>query len=211
MNDVDWHIKGDEIGSCNCVWACPCQFEADPTEGHCHALLGYSIREGNFGDVNLDAVKFASAVSWPGPIYKGDGSVQLFLDEASTEEQRDAVLKLNSGKYGGAYFEIFSSVLPHVREPIVAPIEIECDREARTGTVRVGDIASATIEPIKSLASGEEHRVRIDLPNGFEYKQAEIGNTVNARVDGDEPLAFVIENRYGQLNPMDWTPTGVFA
>jgi hypothetical protein len=205
---VDWRILGEEVGSCNCVWACPCQFEGDPSEGDCRALIGYKINEGHFGEVNLDGVKFAGAVSWPGPIYEGDGTVQLYVDESSTDEQRDAVIKLNSGKYGGAYFEIFASVLPHVREPVIAPIEIESDREGRIGTVRVGDAASATIEPIKSPVSGEEHQVRIDLPNGFEYKQAEIGNTVAASVSGEAPLSFTLENSYGQLNPIDWSPAG---
>jgi hypothetical protein len=205
---VDWQILGEEVGTCNCVWACPCQFEGDPSEGDCHALIGYKIDEGHFGEVNLDGVKFAGVVSWPGPIYEGDGTVQLYIDESATDEQRDAVIKLNSGKYGGAYFEIFASVLPHAREPVIAAIEIESDRERRTGTVRVGDVASATIEPIKSPVSGDEHRVRIDLPNGFEYKQAEIANTVAASVSGEAPLSFTLENTYGQLNPIDWSPAG---
>lgn len=203
---VDWHIVGDEVGSCNCDWACPCQFEGDPTHGNCMALIGYSIREGHFGDVDLSGVKFAGAVSWPGPIYKGDGSVQLFIDEAASDEQRDAVIKLNSGDYGGAYFEIFASVLPHAREPVIAPIEISSDRERRIASIKVGDHASAAIEPIKSPATGDEHRVRIDLPNGFEYTQAEIGNTTSSRVSGEAPLDFSLENTYGQLNEFDWAP-----
>jgi hypothetical protein len=206
---VDWHLIGDEVGSCNCVWACPCQFEGDPSEGDCKALIGYKINQGHFGEVNLDGVNFAGAVSWPGPIYEGDGTVQLYIDESTTDEQRDAVIKLNSGEYGGSYFEIFASVLPHVREPVVAPIAIECDRDSRTGTVRVGELASLEIQPIKSPASGEEHRVRIDLPNGFEYKQAEIANTVAAGVSGNDPLSFELENSYGQLNPIDWSPAGI--
>jgi hypothetical protein len=48
--------------------------------------------------------------------------------------------------------------------------------------------------------------VRIDLPDGFEYKQAEIANAVNTRVSGAEPLSFTLENTYGQLNPFDWGP-----
>ena len=37
-------------------------------------------------------------------------------------------------------------------------------------------------EPIKNPVTGAEHRARIDLPNGFEYKIAEMGSattTVN--------------------------------
>lgn len=203
---VDWRIVGEEVGSCNCSWACPCQFEADPTHGDCHALIGYRIDEGHFGEVDLAGVKFAEAVSWPGPIYKGDGTQQLFLDEGSSDEQRDAITKLVSGEYGGAYFEIFASILPHTRDPLSVPIEIETDRERRFASVRVADGGELKIEPIKSPVDGSEHRVRIDLPEGFEYKQAEIANTVHAHVAGDAPLDFTLENSFGQLNPFDWGP-----
>jgi ATP-binding cassette subfamily B protein len=47
--------------------------------------------------------------------------------------------------------------------------------EARVATIRLGDIASTRIEPIKSPATGEEHRVRIDLPNGFDTLVGERG------------------------------------
>lgn len=59
--------------------------------------------------------------------------------------------------------------------------------------------------PIRNPVTQEEHRVRIDLPDGFEYKQAEIGNTVRARVSATEPLSFTLGNTYAQLNPLDWT------
>lgn len=203
---TSWRITGEEVGSCNCDWGCPCQFNANPTQGNCHAVIGVQIREGHFGDTRLDGVRFAEIVSWPGPIHEGDGTVQLVLDEAATPEQREAVQELSSGDHGGAYFEIFASVLPHTREPIVAPVEIETDRERRVASVRIGDIAEATIEPIKNPVTGEEHRARIDLPGGFEYTLAEVGNTVRARAGGDEPLSFTLENSYAQLNEFDWSP-----
>ena len=40
-------------------------------------------------------------------------------------------------------------------------------------------IGETNIEPIKNPVTGEEHRARIVLPDGFEYKEAEMGNTVN--------------------------------
>lgn len=200
-----WHIRGEEVGSCNCVWACPCQFEGDPSDGTCKALVGFEIREGHFGDVDLAGVRFAEIVSWPGPIYEGDGTVQLVVDESASAEQRGAIEQMASGTQGGAYFEIFSSVLPHVRDPITAPIEFETDRERRNASVRVGTVGELRIEPIRNPVSGDPHRVRIDLPDGFEYEQAEIGNTVGARVSGEAPLDFALEGTYGQLNPIDWT------
>ncbi|MGH2954855.1 MAG: DUF1326 domain-containing protein [Solirubrobacterales bacterium] len=200
-----WRIVGEEVGNCNCSWGCPCQFNGNPTHGNCHALIAYEVREGSFGDTDLAGVRWASIVSWPGAIHEGDGTIQLVVDEAASAEQREAVEKLVSGDHGGGYFEIFASVLPHVRDPLTAPIEIETDRERRIASIKVGDFAQSTVEPIKNPVTGDEHRARIDLPDGFEYKQAEIGNTVHARVAGEAPLEFTLEGTYGQLNPIDWS------
>jgi hypothetical protein len=204
--EVDWHIVGEEVGSCSCDWACPCQFEGDPTHGDCQVVAGIQISDGHFGDVDLSGVKFGELMSFPGPIYEGNGTLQVFNDKAASEEQRDAIEKLWTGDYGGAFFEIFSSVCPNKRETVIASIDIESDRERRVATIRIGDFGAATIEPIKSPATGDEHRVRIDLPNGFEYKQAEVGNTVQASASSEDPLSFSFERSYAQLNEFDWSP-----
>jgi hypothetical protein len=203
---IDWRIAGEEVGSCNCDWGCPCQFESDPTHGNCKTLIGYEIREGHFGETSLDGVRFAEVMAFPGPVYEGNGTMQLIIDEAATPEQRDAIEALVSGEHGGTYFEVFASMAPSRHETLAASVEIEADRERRVASVRVGELAECSIEPIRSPVSGDEHRVRIDLPDGFEYKQAEIANAVHTRVSGAEPLSFTLENTYGQLNPIDWSP-----
>jgi len=60
-------------------------------------------------------------------------------------------------------------------------------------------IGETNIEPIKNPVTGEEHRARIVLPDGFEYKEAEMGNTVFCRVGAGDGLAFELKNTYGQL------------
>jgi hypothetical protein len=51
---------------------------------------------------------------------------------------------------------------------------------------RIEGIVKTDVEPIKNPATGEEHRARIVLPNGFEYKEAEMGNTVDSRVSAGD-------------------------
>ena len=102
-------------------------------------------------------------------------------------------------------FEIFSAVCPHKREPIVAPITVESDRERRTAVIRIPGLGESRIEPIKNPVTGEEHRARIVLPNGFEYQEAEVGNTVSLTVTAAAPLTFAHQNTYAQLNAFDWS------
>jgi hypothetical protein len=202
---TDWSMAGEEVATCNCAWGCPCQFNALPTTGRCEALGGYQIQEGYFGDTRLDGVCFSRIFSWPGPIHEGNGTRQLIIDEQATQEQRDALIALESGEQGGAYFEVFAAVCPNVLETIFAPISFEVDRERRQATLHIPGVGEFRTEPIKNPATGEEHRARIVLPNGFEYKEAEMGNTVYVRVHSDDRVAFEHENTYAQLNAFDWT------
>ncbi len=202
---MDWRIVGEEAVCCNCAWGCPCQFNALPTHGRCEALVGLEIREGYFGDTRLNGARFARIFSWPGPIHEGDGTRQLIIDERATPEQRDALVALESGEQGGAYFEIFAAVAPNVLETVIAPITFEVDRERRQAALHVPDMGEYRAEPIKNPVTGEEHRARIVLPEGFEYQEAEMGNAVYVRVRSDERVAFEHENTYAQLNAFDWS------
>jgi hypothetical protein len=142
---------------------------------------------------------------FPKAIHEGDGHLQIVHDEDTSDEQREALEAILSGAHGGSFFEIFAAVAPNRRESVTAKVEIDVDRDKRRGTVRVGDLGESTIEPIKNPVDGSEHRVRIDLPDGFEYKQAEIGNTVSAEAKGGDELSFTMEETYAQMNAFDWS------
>ena len=202
---TDWRIAGEEVANCNCAWGCPCQFNALPTTGRCEALIGLQIREGHFGNTRLDGVRFARIYSWPGSIPEGNGTRQMIIDERATPEQRDALIALDSGEQGGTYFEIFAAVCPNVLETLFAPISLEIDRERRQASLHIPGVGESRIEPIKNPVTGEDHRAQIVLPGGFEYEEAEMGNTAYVRVESDEKVAFELEDTYAQLNAFDWS------
>jgi hypothetical protein len=169
-------------------------------------LLVWEIREGHFGDLPLDGVRFGFAVHWPGAIHEGNGTRQTVVDEGASEEQRRALNELMGGKHGGAFFEIFAAVCPNDREPAVAKINLDVDRESRRGTFRVEGLGEGRVEPIiNPEISPDEHRARINLPNGFEYQVAEIGNAVDWNVSAEEPLSFGHQNTYAQLYEFEWS------
>jgi hypothetical protein len=203
---TSWRIKGHHAGSCNCVWACPCQFNALPDKGNCEAVVAWHIEEGQFGDVSLDDVRFGFAVHWPGAIHEGRGTRQFVTDDRASDEQRAAMEALASGEHGGAYFEVFASVCPDDRPPTAARIDIDVDRDARRGSFSIAGLWESRIEPIVNPdISPDEQRVSINLPNGFEYKTAEIGNSVDWKVTADAPLNFEHENTYAQMYEFEWS------
>jgi hypothetical protein len=202
---TSWRLVGEEFGGCSCAWGCPCQFNALPTNGFCEGVAVCEIHRGHFGDTRLDGLRFAVLLHFPGAVHEGNGSRQLVVDERATPEQRAALEALHSGLHGGAIFEIFAAVITDVRETLFLPIELESDRERRTGTVSIPGVLEIRAEPIRNPVTGEEHRARIALPEGFEYKEAEVGNSVRLDVSAGEPLAYAHENTYAQFNAFDWS------
>lgn len=199
-----WRVAGEEVASCNCDWGCPCQFNAVATTGRCEALLAWDVREGHYGDVSLDGVRFARIYSWPGPIHEGNGTRLTIVDEGATAEQRDAIEALDSGTVGGAYFEIFAAVCPNRLETMTAPISVSVDRDRGLASIDIPGLAVTHIEPIKNPVTGHDHRAKIVLPEGFEYKEAEVANTTRAQVSV-EGLSFTLADSYAQLNAFDWS------
>jgi hypothetical protein len=124
------------------------------------------------------------ALKWPGPIHEGKGKCQPVIDAKASPEQREALLKIISGQDTDPFatvFAVFATTFEQVFDPIFAPIELQIDVDARRANARAGSVIEMAGEPIRNPVTGDEHRARIDLPNGFEYELAEIGSgTSNA-------------------------------
>ena len=176
---IDWELQATEFVNCNCDYGCPCQFNALPTHGDCKAIAAYQIEKGHFGDVPLDGLKVIGIFSWPKAIHEGDGRAFLIVDERASEAQRAALLSILSGEQtepGKTIWNVFAATFAEVLPPEFKPIDIEIDVEARTGTVHVGGFVDMRGEPIRNPVTGAEHRARIDLPHGFEFRIAEVGS-----------------------------------
>src|SRR5437899_12855290 len=107
---TDWYIEGVWLKSCNCDPGCPCDFNQRPTRGYCEGMAAMRIDRGHFGEVELDGLKFAAVVHWPGPMHEGNGEVQPIVDARATSEQRGAVLEIMSGRHGDPLFEVMAYI-----------------------------------------------------------------------------------------------------
>jgi hypothetical protein len=63
-----------------------------------------------------------------------------------------------------------------VHPPLFKHIEFDVNIERRKASIVILDVLESTARPIRSPATGAEHRVRINLPNGIEFDLAEIGS-----------------------------------
>ena len=204
MTRTPWRLIADDTSTCNCAWGCPCQFNAPPTQGRCEALVAVRVREGYYGTTKLDGLTFAAAYWWPGAVHEGNGIRQLVIDERASQDQRAALVKITSGTEGCTFFEIFASVVSQALEPIFAPIELTSDQDKRTAQLKIPGVGEFRVEPIRNPVTGEEHRALIKLPNGFEFKEAEIGNCLgNYAKIGDKIISN--KNSYAHFAAVDWS------
>lgn len=211
MAKIDWMIKGPWLTTCNCIVRCPCQFNALPSHGHCRAAVGCEIEEGYFGKVRLDGVRFAGLFAWPGAIHFGGGEAQPIVDASATPEQRSAILTIMKGEEtepGATIFNVFSGTFAKLHDPLFLPIDFSADIDGRVGRVRVPGVLDVTSEPIRNPVTGAKHRVRIDMPSGFEYTQAEValGTTRTGR---QAAIALDWRDAHAHFAALHYTRAGV--
>lgn len=198
-----WLIEGAWLKNCNCDPGCPCDFNQEPTHGHCEGVIAMRIDKGHFGDVSLDGLKFAGAAYWPGRIDEGNGDIVPIVDEGASEEQRNALLTIMSGQAGGTLFEIFSAVCPNVKEPVFAPIDFEFDIESRSGRLKAGEVIETEVETLRGIDPPDPFRVLVRIPDGFEYTgpdhEAETALATRLVVRGGDNLDYEHTNSHSSM------------
>lgn len=192
MATIDWSIEGPHLVNCNCDYGCPCQYVALPTDGTCKAAVGWRIDKGHFGDTRLDGLLAVNTYAWPGAIHEGDGAMQSIIDERADEAQREALVAVMQGEGaapGTLMLQIYRGMCSTVHEPLFKTIEMDIDMAKRTGRIVVPGLLETTAEPLKNPVTGAEHRARIDLPNGKEFRLAEVASG-GTKATGAIPLEF---------------------
>jgi len=206
---TEWEIEGVEVANCNCVAGCPCQFNQLPTHGDCRAYTFMRVDRGRFGDVPLDGLRFGFLAAWPGPIHHGNGTFQPVVDARADTRQRAALEAITLGREsdpGSLVLHVFSTTVTTVLPTLFAPIEFECDVEARTGRLHVPGVVDGTVAPIRNPVTGAPHSVRINLPRGFEYTTAEVAA---GRVTTTGPIALDFTDTHAHLAHIHWSTHGV--
>jgi hypothetical protein len=206
---IDWSIEATTFGNCNCDYGCPCQFEQRPSRGFCQGFEAGQIDSGYFADVRLDGLCYAVLYDWPGPIYEGNGTMQMVIDERADQAQRNALTTVLSGgetEEAKTHWWVYRAMSTTVHQPIVKPIEFRADVERRSAHVSIPGILESSGRPIVSPATGEDHRVRIDIPDGIEFEIAEIGSA-STRASG--AIAFDLKDSYGQFGRIHHNGRGV--
>lgn len=209
MELVNWEIEATEFTNCSCDWGCSCQFNGPPSSGHCHAYVFAEIQKGHYGGVKLDGLRFGLRAAWPAAIHLGNGTWQAIVDERADEKQRvglDAIAHGRDTEPGTLIFQVFSTTITKELPTLYKPIDLKIDMAARTASVKVPGILEGAGESIKNPVTGKDHQIRVTLPTGFEFTEAEfISGT--GKSTGDLEIGF--SGTHAHVARIHWSNKGV--
>jgi hypothetical protein len=208
----DWYIEGEVYGNCNCAYGCPCQFEADPTDGTCRGFEVLRIDKGHFDGLDLSGLKIALFYAWPGLISEGKGEMQVVIDENANEEQRLALETVLHGKEteeAATHWWVFHAMSDTIHPTIFKPIEFEVDMNEVTARVSIPDMVESTGSPIRPDHTEDSvHRAQIVIPGGIEFEVAEMGSA-STKTGNHSAVHLDLTDSYGQWNALKHSGTGI--
>lgn len=201
MAHDNWQIEGEYFESCNCELLCPCllsQAQARPTEGHCDVVLAIHIKQGSYGQTDISGLSAVQALTTPGPMAQGNGTIAVYLDSRANEAQRAALEAIFTGAAGGP---------PALVEPMVTkrlPVKstaIEFSSDRKTWKLRIPDISEITIEGVTGAAGRNVWFDNVGHP--FSTRIAAAKATASSY--SDHGLTFDNSGRNGHFATISWS------
>jgi hypothetical protein len=210
MAKEKWRLEGEWLKNCSCAYGCPCDFNAKPTQGWCKGLIAMHIVKGHYENVRLDGLTFAVTVHFPGALHEGNGALQPFIEARATPEQRNALFEIMSGKHSGegTLFHIVSLIVSKLHDPVFAPVRWEFDQAGRRARLEIRGVLESEVEPIKNPVTGADHRIQVNMPEGFEHHLAEVAS---ADIRSSGAIRFDVKAGHSSLARVTHTPEGVAA
>src|SRR2546427_1164138 len=139
-------VEGDYFEACSCKVMSSCIFLAPATEDHCDVFIGWHIRNGKMGDVDLNGLNAALVVSSPKQMTDGGWKLALYIDERASKAQADALTGIFSGGAGGQLANL-GPLVGSVAGVTVAPITF--GRGVGGRRLEVGQYLPGGIEGLK--------------------------------------------------------------
>jgi hypothetical protein len=209
MADVpQWHAKGDWFDVCKCRIPCPCTFAQPPSEGDCEGILAWHIREGRFGEVELDGLNVVAVASFEGNIWAGDtkADMAMFVDERADERQREANGAIFGGQAGGWPGD-FGEMIGNVRGVEVAPIELEVDDDLASWRVEIPGKVLGEAEALGGPTTPPGARVQVHNAGGAEVGPGQVATWGTATMDRADAFDFKWERsgRSSKHFPFEWS------
>ena len=155
-----WQIAGTYFETCSCDVVCPCtaSLALGASHDYCRVTLVFNVNEGAVDGTDVGGLTVAAVADTPKVMTDGNWRLGVFIDEAASPEQAEALGGVFSGALGGP----MAALGPLIGENLGverAPIEVR--EEGLTHSVRIGDAVDFEIEDVVpfGVESGEPARL----------------------------------------------------
>jgi hypothetical protein len=194
-----WTLAGDYFESCNCEILCPCLLLGGrPTEGHCDVVLAFHIERGTYGDVDLSGLNAVQALTTPGVMSAGGGTLAVYVDDRATPEQRTALEEIFTGAAGGPP-SLFGPMVAKLLPTRSAPISFAAEGKKRT--VSIANVTAVTVDAITGAGGQVVWMENVGHPYSTRLAIAR-GSSSQYR---DHQLSFDNSGRNGHFSRIDWS------
>ena len=145
-----WHIRGSYFESCNCDPICPCRridgvAGGRSTHGICTGVLSWLIEEGSAGGADLGGLAVVLALRYSDDEPGSPWSWVLYLDERGSEDQREALEAIFTGRRTGDALTHFPWAWKESNLLAVRSVAIDVDHTPRRQWLRVRDHVTVRI------------------------------------------------------------------
>lgn len=196
---LQWTLAGEYFESCNCEILCPCLLLGGrPTEGHCDVVLAFHIEKGKYGSTDLSGLNAVQALTTPGVMSAGGGTLAVYVDDRATEEQRAALEAIFTGAAGGPP-SLFGPMVAKLLPTKSAPIRFAAEGKKRTASI--ANIGEVTVEAITGAGRQVVWMENIGHPYSTKLAVAK-GSSSHYK---DHQLSFDNSGRNGHFSPIDWS------
>jgi hypothetical protein len=201
MNEQRWRIEGDYFESCNCDLLCPCLLshaQARPTQGHCDVVLATHVVRGSYGDVDLSGLNALQALTTPGEMSRGGGTLAVYTDSHANDAQRAALEAIFSGKAGGP--PSLMNAMIATRLPTKSA-EIRFNSDGKKFSVSIPGITEVIVEGV--IGAGQQVVWLENVGHPFSRRLAAAKGTQSRFAD--HSLSFENSGRNGHFSPISWS------
>ena len=140
-----YEIEGRLLEVCTCNVLCPCWVGEDPDFKTCDTVIAWGIEKGSIDGVNVDGLTMAVSAHIPKNILiPKSWKAVVFVDDRSTAEQEDAMIRLFTGQLGGPVADLaglIGEVVAVERSPITFSVE------GGKGRLTIGKLVEAEMAP----------------------------------------------------------------
>jgi hypothetical protein len=144
---MSWELRGSYAETCSCELMCPCNlsFDHGATYDYCRATLAFTIREGQVEGTDVRGRRVVAVIDTPKVMTEGNWRLGMYVDDGSTDEQFDALVRVFGGQLGGP----MALLAPLVGEVVgVQRASIELVDDGLRHTVRVDDVIDFEVQDI---------------------------------------------------------------